>query len=517
MYWLSYLIPIFVFLCTVGVVITCLVFVGGAVLPDLYLMHTALYSITQAIISALLSVLLGAICACILNRYSFFKGRIFQSFLYLPIVFPVLAAVMGLLTIWGRDGIIYTYISSLFDMEIKIFGTIGIILTNILFNIPLVIKVLMSRMSNIPASSWLLAYSLGFSRIEEWKHVEYPAIRGALIQIFILICLFCLANFSVVILIGDGFRSSTLEVVTYNSFLMDFRPRYGMSASLLQIILCIIVSICIFILQGTRQLANMTTCEEYSFHDRNNVYWLIIIPICILTIFVFLPVLVFVKEGISGILNLSMWHIDTLRALGNSIVIGVASGVLNLIFLLPVMVCVRNRKTGAYTRNIVSICMYTPIIISPVIIASALIILLNQWIDIDKWGMVIVIIINSITMLPVSFSVMLPAVNTLIDYWFPVIEFVDTSIIGRTINLYIPLLRKQLILSFGLVAGFSMSDITVFLILGSNVYPTLPMAVYNNLSAYRYDLAFGSALLLAVVSGLVCLLIDNMGEKKDSA
>lgn len=133
---------------------------------DRYLWHVIRFTFWQAFLSALLSVIPAIFLARALYRRNF-PGRQFMLRLCaMTLVLPVLVALFGILTVYGRQG----WLAHLFDWlgvdyRFSPYGLQGILLAHIFFNLPLATRLLLQSLEGIAVEQRQLAAQLGMKRL----------------------------------------------------------------------------------------------------------------------------------------------------------------------------------------------------------------------------------------------------------------------------------------------------------------------------------------------------------------
>jgi spermidine/putrescine transport system permease protein len=129
-------------------------------------------SIRVALVSTLVSVVLGTLAALALERFTFKGKKVFDALLYLPIIIPdVTMAVMMLL-----------FFSEFFDIVNGIFGTDirkgfgSIVVSHIAFNISFVSVVVRARLAGMDQRLEEAAMDLYAGRWRAFRHVTFPQI-----------------------------------------------------------------------------------------------------------------------------------------------------------------------------------------------------------------------------------------------------------------------------------------------------------------------------------------------------
>ncbi len=130
-------------------------------------------SIRVAIVSTLISVVLGTLGALALERYRFRGNKIFDALLYLPVIIPdVTMAVMML--------IFFTSLDDLIGLQVtKGFSTIA--LSHIAFSISFVSIVVRARLSGMSETLEEAAQDLYASKWQTFRHVTLPLILPGII------------------------------------------------------------------------------------------------------------------------------------------------------------------------------------------------------------------------------------------------------------------------------------------------------------------------------------------------
>ncbi|EBI3558383.1 thiamine/thiamine pyrophosphate ABC transporter permease ThiP, partial [Salmonella enterica] len=118
---------------------------------DSYLWHVVRFSFWQAFLSAVLSVVPAVFLARALYRRRF-PGRLaLLRLCAMTLILPVLVAVFGILSVYGRQG----WLASLWQMlglqwTFSPYGLQGILLAHVFFNLPMASRLLLQSLESIP-------------------------------------------------------------------------------------------------------------------------------------------------------------------------------------------------------------------------------------------------------------------------------------------------------------------------------------------------------------------------------
>ena len=101
------------------------------------------FTFVQAAYSATLSTILAIPVAKALLRQNFWGKRFVVLILGAPFILPVIVAVLGLILVFGNNGIVNNLLNLIGLGSVKIYGFWGVILAHVFFNLPLAIRILL--------------------------------------------------------------------------------------------------------------------------------------------------------------------------------------------------------------------------------------------------------------------------------------------------------------------------------------------------------------------------------------
>ncbi|MFN3576602.1 MAG: thiamine/thiamine pyrophosphate ABC transporter permease ThiP, partial [Tabrizicola sp.] len=180
------------------------------------------FSATQAVLSALFSTLLAVPVARALARRQFPGRAALITVMGAPFLLPAVVAVLGLLAIFGRGGLLNEALSALGLPAVPIYGLHGVVLAHVFLNLPLATRMILQGWLSIPAERIRLAQSLGFTPRETFRHLEAPMLREVLPGVALVILVICLTSFAVVLTLGGGPSATTIELAIYQAVRFEF-------------------------------------------------------------------------------------------------------------------------------------------------------------------------------------------------------------------------------------------------------------------------------------------------------
>jgi len=129
-------------------------------------------SVRVALVSTVISVVLGTLAALSLERFRFRGQKVFDGLLYLPIIIPDVTMAVMMLLFFTQ---FFSLLETLFGIEMRN-GFLSITLSHIAFNISFVSVVVRARLAGMDQRMEEAAMDLYASRILAFRHVTLPQI-----------------------------------------------------------------------------------------------------------------------------------------------------------------------------------------------------------------------------------------------------------------------------------------------------------------------------------------------------
>ncbi|ORM73722.1 thiamine/thiamine pyrophosphate ABC transporter, permease protein, partial [Pantoea wallisii] len=211
-------------------------------LSDSYLHHVLAFSFEQALLSVLLSVLPAILLARALYRRRFPGRNLLLRLCAMTLVLPVLVAVFGLLSVYGRSGWLAQLCAAVgVEYHFSPYGLQGILLAHVFFNLPLATRMLLQALENIPGEQRQVAAQLGLRGWHLFRLLEWPWLRRQILPTAALIFMLCFASFATVLALGGGPQATTLELAIYQALSFDYDPARAALLALLQLACCLLL------------------------------------------------------------------------------------------------------------------------------------------------------------------------------------------------------------------------------------------------------------------------------------
>lgn len=456
------------------------------------------FTILQAGLSAGIATALAIPLARALFRRQFWGREALILILSAPFVLPVLVAVLGLLSIFGRNGPINGILAMLDLPSFSIFGLHGVVMANVFFNLPLATRILLQGWQAIPTERFLLARSLNMPPSAVFRHLELPMLRGQIMGILAAIFLICLTSFAIALTLGGGPRASTIELSIYQALRFEFDLGRAAVLAFVQFGLCAVVTILAVRFNansglgwGVRRRGDLVAPKGWGFD---------VLVITVATLFLVLPMIAALLRGIDGLdqLPASVWP-----ALGRSVMVAVLATALSVSAAL--ILALGRGPWPAFGAML-------PFAASGLVLGTGLFLILRPYVSPTEIALPMTILVNAVMSLPFLYRILTPETARLeTDYGRLSLSLALPRLIWFRF-VAMPRLARPLGYGAGLAAALSMGDLGVIALFGDDRAATLPLLIQRLMGAYRMDEAAAVALILVLVSAALFFALDAWGR-----
>lgn len=222
------------FSSSVGSIITPLIeALGSATIK-----HVLWFTIWQAILSTLLTLIVGLPGAFLLARFDFRGKSLLKALTGIPFVLPTLVVAAAFNAILGPRGWLNILLMDWFNFStppIHFSNTlIAILVAHVFYNTTIVLRMVGDFWSHLDLHLEHSARMLGASRLGTLLHITLPLLMPAIASAALLIFIFDFTSFGVILILG-GPRFATLEVEIYYQTINLFNLPLAAVLSVLQL------------------------------------------------------------------------------------------------------------------------------------------------------------------------------------------------------------------------------------------------------------------------------------------
>src|SRR3989304_2260785 len=204
------------------------------------------FTIYQALLSTILTLLVGLPGAYLFSHYDFLGKKWFKALTGVPFMLPTVVVAAGFNALLGNRGLLNVSLMNWFGFEnppIIFINTLGaILLAHVFYNTTIVLRLVGNTWERLDPRLEQSAQVLGASPWEVFKKVTLPLLTPSLLASSMLVFLFDFTSFGVIILMG-GPHFATLEVAIYIQSLQLLNLPMAAFLSIVQLISTLIFSI----------------------------------------------------------------------------------------------------------------------------------------------------------------------------------------------------------------------------------------------------------------------------------
>lgn len=492
---------------------------------DSWLWSAARFTLWQAALSTLLSVLPAVVIARALFRHRAFPGRSLVHGLFaLPLAIPGIVAALATLALYGRAGLLAPVLAPLAGGQWPgVFGLTGILLAHVFFNLPLAARMALEALEAIPADRWRLAAQLGMGPAARFRLIEWPALAGSLPGIAGLVFMLCATSFAVVLTLGGGPSASTLEVAIYQALRFDFDPARAAALTLTQLALTGML------VTGLQSMGAPLTGETNLTLARRAyvppvsrsqvVSGLLVIAMA--AAFVGGPLAAMLVAGLKADLPRLLGEPAVRQALATSLALALVSALLAVGLTLALLRLRLDREKARRggrkgwiewaAGNGASLILLVP----PIVLGAGWFILAVEAGQLRLTGIIgpaLVATVNAAMAMPFVTRLLAPAHDTAAARHDRLAANLGLTGWTRLRLVDLPVLKGPLAAGFAFAMALSLGDLGVIALFGSEDFRTLPWLLHARMGSYRTDDAAGLALILALSCLALMMIAARAGR-----
>ena len=507
------------------------------------------FTVWQATLSTLLTLIIGLPGAYIFGRYEFPGKSLIQAMMGIPFVMPALVVAAAFNALLGPRGWVNMALMEWFNLDhvpIQFTNTlIAILVAHIFYNLTIVIRMVGDFWSHVDPRLNHAAKVLGANQLQTLRKVTLPLLLPAIAAAALLIFIFDFTSFGIILVLG-GPRFATLETEIYYQTVSLFN--LPLAASLAVIQLACTLFLTIFYTRLTSRLSQPMTLRPRQFTQRRLVHWrsrllagvvlgflvaMETIPLIALAARSFTrlelergaayPIsqkftLAFYRElGINR--RESLFYVPPTKAIVNSMAYAAATVTLALCLGLPVAWALAREPT-AWTSRLMDPILMLPLGTSAVTLGLGFIVALNKPPLDLRASPILIPLAHTLVAFPFVVRSLTPAMRSIRPRLrhAAAILGAPTSQIIRFIEL--PLVARALLVAAAFAFTISLGEFGATALLSRPEYPTIPVMIYRLISQpgalnYGQALALSTILMVTCAAGILAIerfRIADVGE-----
>ena len=456
---------------------------------DSYLWHVIRFSFWQAFLSALLSAIPAIFLARALYRRRF-PGRLaLLRLCAMTLILPVLVAVFGILSVYGRQG----WLASLFNLlglewTFSPYGLKGILLAHIFFNMPMATRLFLQALENIPGEQRQIA------------------------PVAALIFMLCFASFATVLSLGGGPQATTIELAIYQALSYDYDPGRAALLAMVQMVCCLALVLLSQRLSkaiptGSNNLTGWRDPQD-SLHSRIADFMLIALALLLLLP----PLLAVIVDGLNRNVLSVLQQPVLWQATWTSLRIALAAGILCVILTMMLLwssreLYARHARKAAHALELTGMLILA---MPGIVLATGFFLLFNSTIGLPESADGIVIFTNALMAIPYALKVLENPMRDVNSRYSLLCQSLGMQGWQRLKVVELRALKRPLAQALAFACVLSIGDFGVVALFGNEDFRTLPFWLYQQIGSYRSQDGAVTALLLLVLCFALFTVIEKL-------
>lgn len=485
--------------------------------------HATSFTVYQALLSTLITLLVGIPAAYIFGRFDFKAKGILRIATTLPFILPTVVVAAGFNALVGPRGWLNLLLMNMLNSQepvIHLFNTFaGILLAHVFYNTSIIIRVLGTAWEQLDSRLEDAARTLGASYRKVFSRVTLPLLIPPLISATLLVFFFNFTSFGVILLMG-GISFSTIEVEIYIQTMQFLNLPLASLLAALQLVFSLIVSLLLVNKSAGLIVPTIPRVRGEGVKKAEIFSHKLFISIWILLLFLLLvlPVIALVGrsfviyDGSGGKFTLefyrslfsnlrhSMFYVPPIAAFRNSIIFAMATALISL--SLGVMVTY-SKSMGNRRRRTMEVLLMLPMGTSAVTLGLGLLIAFTRGGASAGFFPVLIPVAHSLIALPFVVRILEPAISAIPLQLKEAASSLGASPgkIWRLIEL--PLIWRAFTASAVYAFTISLGEFGATSFLSRPEFPTMPIAIFRYLNLPG-NLNYGQALAMSTIMLVVC-------------
>ena len=497
------------------------------------------FTLLQATLSTLLTLLIGIPGAWLFSHFSFPGKKVLKVLTTLPFILPTVVVAAGFNALLGPRGWVNLGLMALFNLDsppVQFLNTFGAILAaHVFYNTTIIIRVVSNAWSRQDIRLGQAARVLGASPWRTFREVTLSLLLPSILAGALLVFLFNFTSFGVVLMLG-GPQFATLEVEIYIQALHMLNLPLASILSILQLICTLGITLIYNRLSTRGELALASRSKSVPTRKPKRGWERWVVVLLVVTLFVLLvsplAALAFrsvvkldadrgergdIQQGFTLQYYRELWvnrtgslfYVAPIEAARNSLVFALITIALTMILGLPVAYALRQKT--ALNQFLDPLTML-PLGASAITLGLGFILVFNRPPFSDFTFPILLPIAHSLVALPFVVRTLAPALQSIPQSLRNAARILGASPLRVWWEVDLPLMAPSLLVSAIFALTISLGEFGATTFLTRPEYPTLPIAIYRYISQPG-ALNYGQALAMSTLLMLVCaggiLIMDH--------
>lgn len=501
------------------------------------------FTLFQAILSTLLTILVGFPIAYTFSHFRFRGKRFFQIVVTLPFILPTVVVAAAFNSLLGANGwlnLLFMRVFALSDPPIQLMNSLWIILlAHIFYNTSIFVRMVGAGWAQLEVEQEQAARVLGASPWQRFYHITLPLLKPSIVSAFLMVFLFDFTSFGVILLLG-GPAFSTLEVEIYRQTTQLLNLPLAGLLSVLQLLMTFVISLLSMRDKKSGVVSFLPDINSERLKRPTGRFQKIMISILLvcLVLFFVLPEVGLIMRSVVKLeadrtqlgayqtgftldyyrelfrnTRRSLFYVPPIEALKNSLLYALATmliaGILGII-TANALVQMRRAK---WLRAL----LILPLGTSSVTLGLGFLLTFTRLPFFQQFPQVLIPIAHSLVALPVVINTLYPALSTIPASMHDAASTLGASPLRTLQTIDLPLIRKPLLVGALYAFILSLGEFGATSFLTRPDYPTMPIAIYRYLGlpgALNYGQAMAMACILLTVCAAAMFIMEGLTNKE---
>ncbi|HZW04491.1 MAG TPA: iron ABC transporter permease [Anaerolineaceae bacterium] len=495
------------------------------------------FTVWQALLSTLLTLVVGLPAAYVFGRYLFPGKSLLRVLTTLPFMMPTVVVAASFNAMLGSRGWLNQFLMGAFnlaDPPLQIVNTLGaILLAHVFYNTTIVLRVVGGAWAQLDPRIEQAARVLGAPPARTLREVTLPLLRPAILSATLLVFLFDFTSFAVILLLG-GPRNATLEVEIYVQALNMLNLPLAGLLSMVQMVFTIGLTVLYARIAGQRAvpLAPRLKGEGMAYPETARQRLLVYTTVLVLVILLVLPLVSLAVR--------SVMPVEAGRATGGEAASGLTLAYYRELFInrrgslfyVPPIAAARNSLIYAGATMLISVVLgffaayalarpsrinrlIEPVLMLPLGTSAVtlglgfILVFTRPPFDVRSFPALIPIA-HSLVALPFVVRTIQPAIAAIPGPLRQAAAVLGASPLRVWWEIDLPIIARAALVGAVFSFTISLGEFGATTFLARPEYPTLPVAIYRYLSQpgslnYGAAIAMSTLLMLLTAAGIVLM------------
>lgn len=490
--------------------------------------RVAWFTLWQALVSTLATVVLALPAAWVLGRMRVRGRALFSAVLVVPFVLPTVVVGTAFLAVLGPDGPV-ARVGGWFggDVDLRQTAT-AVIVAHVFFNYAVIARTVGAAWAAIDPGTEEAARTLGASRWRAFRMVTLPQLRPSLAGASAIVFLFTFTSFGVVKILG-GPRIATIEVEIHRrtTELLDLRAASVLS--LLQLA-AVVAALALYRRAGRNRGSGRIRSGQSTLHvpsrgERVVVAGTVVSAAALLAVPIFSlvwrsfdtaggPGLAYYR-ALSSVGRGSVAFVPPMEAIRNSLLFGLGAAVTALV--VGSAAAVGLHRLRGRSRGVADSSLMLPLGASAVTVGLGFLIALDEPPLDLRTSPILIPAAQAIIAIPFVIRTLLPALDAIPSRMRDAAASLGASPGRVWLEIDLRLLRRPALVAGGFAFAISLGEFGATVFIARADAPTVPVVIFRALSqpgAINVGQAMALSTILLAMTTLVMLLVDRVGDAR---